>query len=160
MSEHKQWIEGNVHTSQRLVGPVGWPGWVQSRPSRGEQVRLREYMPHFHPDISGVGEEAGRDWEECSRVFQNGPASRTSKVRSSRRRRAQKWVRPQCEQVAWRDPKDPEPECLILALDSLPRVGRGFSSGSAGKESACNAGDVGSIPGLGRSLEEGNGNPV
>ena len=29
------------------------------------------------------------------------------------------------------------------------------SCGSAGKESACNVGDLGSIPGLGRSLEEG-----
>ena len=29
-----------------------------------------------------------------------------------------------------------------------------------GKESACNAGDPGSIPGLGRSSEEGNGNPL
>ena len=29
--------------------------------------------------------------------------------------------------------------------------------GSAGQESACNAGDLGSIPGLGRSPEEGNG---
>ena len=28
----------------------------------------------------------------------------------------------------------------------------GFPSGSAGNESACNAGDLGSIPGLGRSL--------
>ena len=52
------------------------------------------------------------------------------------------------------------PECLIRTLDSLPGVGRGFSSGSAGEESACNAGDVGSIPGLGRSPGEGNGNPV
>ena len=32
--------------------------------------------------------------------------------------------------------------------------------GSAGKESACNAGYLGSIPGLGRSLGEGNGNPL
>ena len=32
----------------------------------------------------------------------------------------------------------------------------GFPAGSAGKESACNAGDLGSIPGLGRSPEEGN----
>ena len=31
---------------------------------------------------------------------------------------------------------------------------------SLGKESACNAGDTGSIPGLGRSPEEGNGNPL
>ena len=32
--------------------------------------------------------------------------------------------------------------------------------GSDGKESACNMGDPGSIPGLGRSLGEGNGNPL
>ena len=30
----------------------------------------------------------------------------------------------------------------------------------SGKESACNAGDPGSIPGLGRSPGEGNGNPL
>ena len=30
----------------------------------------------------------------------------------------------------------------------------------SGKESACNVGDVGSIPGLGRSPGEGNGNPL
>ena len=33
----------------------------------------------------------------------------------------------------------------------------GFPCGSAGKESACNAGDLGSIPGLGRSPGERNG---
>ena len=33
----------------------------------------------------------------------------------------------------------------------------GFPGGSAGKESACSAGDLGSIPGLGRSPGEGNG---
>ena len=36
----------------------------------------------------------------------------------------------------------------------------GFSGGSEDKESACNAGDVGSVPGLGRSPGEGNGNPL
>ena len=36
----------------------------------------------------------------------------------------------------------------------------GFSDVSGGKESACNAGDPGSIPGLGRSPGEGNGNPL
>ena len=35
-----------------------------------------------------------------------------------------------------------------------------FPGGSDGKESACNAGDPGSIPGSGRSLGEGNGNPL
>ena len=36
---------------------------------------------------------------------------------------------------------------------------KGFPSDSDGKESACNAGDPGSIPGLRRSPGEGNGNP-
>ena len=36
----------------------------------------------------------------------------------------------------------------------------GFPGGSDGKESACNAGDQGSIPGLGRSPEEGYGYPL
>ena len=35
----------------------------------------------------------------------------------------------------------------------------GFPGGSDGKEPACNAGDPGSVPGLGRSPGEGNGNP-
>jgi len=37
---------------------------------------------------------------------------------------------------------------------------RGFPGGSAGKESACNAGDLSSIPGLGRSLGEQIGYPL
>ena len=35
-----------------------------------------------------------------------------------------------------------------------------FLGGSDSKESACNAGDLGSIPGLGKSPGEENGNPV
>ena len=37
---------------------------------------------------------------------------------------------------------------------------KGFSCVSAGKESSCSAGDMGSIPGLGRSPREGTGNPL
>ena len=36
----------------------------------------------------------------------------------------------------------------------------GFPGDSDGKESTCNAGTVGSIPGSGRSPGEGNGNPL
>ena len=43
----------------------------------------------------------------------------------------------------------------ILTLDLLCIFG-----GSNGKESACTVGDLGSIPGLGRSPGEGNGNPL
>jgi len=36
----------------------------------------------------------------------------------------------------------------------------GFPGGSDGKESTCNAGDLGLIPGLGRSPRGGHGNPL
>ena len=36
----------------------------------------------------------------------------------------------------------------------------GFPGGSDGKESACSAGGLGSIPGSGRSSGEGNGYPL
>jgi len=36
----------------------------------------------------------------------------------------------------------------------------GFSDGSDAKESSCNAGDLGLIPGLGRSPGEGHDNPL
>ena len=36
----------------------------------------------------------------------------------------------------------------------------GFSGGSDGKESTCLVGDLGSIPGLGRSPEGGHSNPL
>ena len=36
----------------------------------------------------------------------------------------------------------------------------GFPGGSDGNESACNVGDLGLIPGLRRSPEEGNGYPL
>ena len=45
-------------------------------------------------------------------------------------------------------------------MDRLPTsVFLGFPGGSDGKESACNVGDLGSIPGLGRSPGEGNSYP-
>ena len=40
------------------------------------------------------------------------------------------------------------------------RVDDGFPGGSDSMASACNAGDLGSIPGWGRSPGEGNGNPL
>ena len=43
---------------------------------------------------------------------------------------------------------------------SPPLPNSGFPCGSTGKESSCNAGDLGSIPGLGRSPGEGKGYPL
>ena len=57
------------------------------------------------------------------------------------------WVRSWVGKIPWRRGRLPTPVFL------------GFPCGSAGKESACNAGDLGLIPGLGRS-GEGKGYPL
>ena len=50
------------------------------------------------------------------------------------------------------------PAYLITSFNWVLTIGLGFPGGSAGQESAFNAEDLGSIPGLGRS-PEGNGYP-
>ena len=47
---------------------------------------------------------------------------------------------------------------IINYLSHLEEEYWGFPGSSEGEESACNIGDLGSIPGSGRSPEEGNGN--
>ena len=61
-----------------------------------------------------------------------------------RRPRFNSWVR----KIPWRRDRLPTPVFL------------GFPSGSDGKESACNTGDLDLIPGLGRSPGGGHGNPL
>ena len=58
------------------------------------------------------------------------------------------WFYPIVGKMYWRRDRLPTPIFL------------GFPCSSAGKESACNVGDQGSIPGLARSPGEGNGNPL
>ena len=58
------------------------------------------------------------------------------------------WVRSLGQEDAWRRDRLPTPVFLS------------FPCGSAGKESACPAGDLGSIPGLGLSPGEGKGYPL
>ena len=48
-------------------------------------------------------------------------------------------------------------DVTVLSLEQLNTY---FPGGSDGKASVYNAGDLGSIPGLGRSPGEGNGNPL
>ena len=45
----------------------------------------------------------------------------------------------------------PQSTCILIEV---------FTGGSDGKASACNAEDLGSVPGSGRSPGEGNGNPL
>ena len=56
-----------------------------------------------------------------------------------------------------------EPPGKLMCLITKPQNKIGIEStlgGSSGKDSTCNAGDLGSIPGLGRSLGKGNGYPL
>ena len=58
----------------------------------------------------------------------------------------------------------PSPEYIVrrgvAGLQDVCIFNLSFPGGSQGKESACNAGDTGSVSGLGRSPAEGNGNPL
>ena len=48
----------------------------------------------------------------------------------------------------------------LWALSLILKLGKGFPGGLDDKESAWNSGDLGLIPGWGRSPREGNGNPL
>ena len=48
---------------------------------------------------------------------------------------------------------------MVRRLALVTLVSQGFPPSSASKESTCNAGDLGSIPGLGGSPGGGHGNP-
>ena len=54
----------------------------------------------------------------------------------------------------------PSSRPLLDIFTSIYQYLTGFPCSSNGKESACNAGDQGSIPGLGRSSGEGYGSPL
>ena len=71
--------------------------------------------------------------------------------------------------LAWRIPWTEEPGRLQSmgmqrvwhnGANNTSYFNQGFPGGSAGKESICNAGNLGSIPGLGGSPREGNSYPV
>ena len=49
---------------------------------------------------------------------------------------------------------------MIFKFSSNVTLLKGFPGDSDSKESTCNAGDLGLVPGFGRSAGEGNGNPL
>ena len=68
-----------------------------------------------------------------------------------------------CARICWQRHKQEDRDrdgSWAAGVIILPVSSTGFPGGSNSKESACNAGDSCSIPGLGRSPGEGNGNPL
>ena len=85
----------------------------------------------------GIGYPLHYSWASLvAQLVKNPPAKRETWVRSLR----------------WEDPLEKGKATTPVFL--------GFPCGSNGKESACNAGDLGSIPALGRSPGEGKGYPL
>ena len=65
-----------------------------------------------------------------------------------------------CKDVTVNSKKEAEEGWCELGYFYLPIQSEGFPGGSDGEESACNVGDLGSIPRLKRSPGEGHGNPL
>ena len=90
----------------------------------------------FHRILKGQPYRAQLAWASLvAQLVKNLPAMQETLVLS--------WVR----EIHWRRDRLPTPVFL------------GFPGGSAGKESVCNAGDLGLIPESGRSLGEGKDYP-
>ena len=51
-------------------------------------------------------------------------------------------------------------DLYLIMIGFLLTMSLGFPGGASGKESSCNAGDTGLIPGSRRSPGEGNGKPL
>ena len=56
--------------------------------------------------------------------------------------------------------KEGQCQRMFKLLHSFHMLAMSFPSGSDGKVSGCNMGDLGLIPGLGRCAGEGNGDPL
>ena len=60
---------------------------------------------------------------------------------------------------SWSLSSKPDGDFCHFGIERLTAVLTGLPSWLSGKESACNAGDVDSVPGLGRSPGKENGSP-
>ena len=161
-------LQGWCAASQRLLQEKHRESFDSPRPG----LWLREIQMHRDPEQQGENDArawgVGERWE---------PAKEHGLGR---------WITNMCcgQKSDWMShntpdlPADPPPFSLVCltffqpghagsrhapdtpGFSLPPCLCTGFPCGSAGKESACSAGDLGSIAGLGRSAGEGNGYPL
>ena len=154
-------LPGKSHGWRSLVGCNPWGSWGSDTTER----------LHFHFSLSCIGEgngnplkcsylenprDGGAWWAAVYGITQSWTRlkwlSSSSSSSSSVAKELVNCRRPRFDswdgKIHWRRDRPPIPIFL------------GFPGGSVGKESTCNAGDLGSIPGLGRSPGKGKGHPL
>ena len=111
-------------------------------------MSLTTVQPAREMSISSSGQALNRNvwkWQDAKAYFRASLVAQLVKNPPAIRRLLfDSWVR----KIPWRRDRLSIPVFL------------GFPGGSHGKESACNAGDLGLIPGLGRFPGGGHGNPL
>ena len=120
------------HLCIQVLNILGFPGSSAGRESAWDAGDPRL--------IPGLGRSAG---EGISCPLQHSWASLVAQLVKNLPAMQETWI----WSLGWEDPLEKE-----MAL--------GFPGDSDGKESTCNVGDPGSIPGLGRSSREENGYPL
>ena len=117
---------------------------------------------HFHFSLSCIGEGNGNPLQcSCLENPRDGGARWAAVYGVTQSRTRLKWLSSSSTVIYpwpryYRKQSHHVKDSFIWPFLNHTVFQKGFPGGSAGKESTCNAGDLGSIPGLGRSPGEGN----
>ena len=132
MAPHSSTLAWKTPGWRSLEGCSPWGCW-------GSDTTERH---HFHFSLSGIGEGNGNPLQySCLENPRDGGAWWAAIYGVAQ---SPTWLK-------WLSSKE---------IKYLANGSKGFPDSSVGKESVCNAGNPGLILGLGRSLGEGNGNPL
>ena len=148
--QRRQWhptpvlLPGKSHGRRSLEGCSPWGHW-------GSETTERL---HFHFSLSCIGEGNGNPLQcSCLENPRDGGAWWAAVYGVAQNRTRLKWLRQQHHHQAHQKNLSSMQSCRDIYM--VVWVFLGFPGSSAGKESPCNAGDPGLIPGSGNSPAEG-----
>ena len=161
--------EVNTYISEKAMAThsstLAWKIPWAEEPGRLQSMELQRVGHDWVTSLSRIGEGNGNPFQcSCLENPRDGGAwwaaiygvtqSRTWLKRFSSSSNTYIWKcrRPRLNSWVWK--------ILCRRNRLLTLVFLGFPGGSDGKESACNVGDLGWVPGLGRSTWGGHGNPL
>ena len=148
--EHKKRLWG----SSTLAWKIPWmeePGSLQSM----GLLRVGQQL-HFHFSLSCIGERNGNPLQcSCLENPRDGRAWWATVYGVAQSRTQLTWLSSSSSSMGFLPERLLPAEGLDRTVATRSNLSNVLPGGSDGKESICNVGDLGSIPGLGRSLEEG-----